>query len=303
MLIEPMARPFCTPRNVLTLPSPRDSSRVTMPWARQRQHLPGRAERPGDGLDHMLGSDEQKQRWLPGMAKLEKIGAFALTEPKHGSDSRRAGDPPGRRPLDPQRRGAVDRERQHRPRGDRLGPGGGCGKVKGFIVRKTTRGASGGLHGRTDDRKDRQAGHLAEPDITLENVRVPEANRLPEARSFRTSAGCSPRPAAAGVGVGRARGRRVRGGADLLDQPGAVRRADRLLPARAEQAGEHARRGDGHPADVFPDGATPGAGQADRPDGVAGQDGDREEARWICWRPGTSSAATVCCWTSMSPGT
>src|SRR6201997_407781 len=35
----------------------------------------------------MLGSDEQKQRWLPAMAKLEKLGAFALTEPNHGSDS------------------------------------------------------------------------------------------------------------------------------------------------------------------------------------------------------------------------
>ena len=33
------------------------------------------------------GSEEQKQRWLPGMAALEKIGAFALTEPDHGSDS------------------------------------------------------------------------------------------------------------------------------------------------------------------------------------------------------------------------
>ena len=35
----------------------------------------------------MLGSEEQKQRWLPPMARLEKIGAFALTEPAHGSDS------------------------------------------------------------------------------------------------------------------------------------------------------------------------------------------------------------------------
>jgi glutaryl-CoA dehydrogenase len=35
----------------------------------------------------LLGSEEQKQRWLPGMAALEKIGAFALTEPNHGSDS------------------------------------------------------------------------------------------------------------------------------------------------------------------------------------------------------------------------
>ena len=35
----------------------------------------------------MLGSEEQKQRWLPPMARLEQIGAFALTEPDHGSDS------------------------------------------------------------------------------------------------------------------------------------------------------------------------------------------------------------------------
>jgi len=39
------------------------------------------------GSVNMLGSQEQKQRWLPGMAKLDLIGAFALTEPQHGSDS------------------------------------------------------------------------------------------------------------------------------------------------------------------------------------------------------------------------
>ena len=31
--IEPIVRPDCTPMNVLTLPSPRDISRVTMPAA------------------------------------------------------------------------------------------------------------------------------------------------------------------------------------------------------------------------------------------------------------------------------
>jgi len=35
----------------------------------------------------MLGSEEQKRRWLPEMARLQKLGAFALTEPEHGSDS------------------------------------------------------------------------------------------------------------------------------------------------------------------------------------------------------------------------
>src|ERR1700685_4182869 len=35
----------------------------------------------------LLGSEGQKQRWLPAMAQLAAIGAFALTEPTHGSDS------------------------------------------------------------------------------------------------------------------------------------------------------------------------------------------------------------------------
>jgi glutaryl-CoA dehydrogenase len=39
------------------------------------------------GTIDLLGSEEQKARWLPPMARFEKIGAFALTEPQHGSDS------------------------------------------------------------------------------------------------------------------------------------------------------------------------------------------------------------------------
>jgi glutaryl-CoA dehydrogenase len=36
---------------------------------------------------NILGSEEQRQRYLPAMSRLEKIGAFALTEPEHGSDA------------------------------------------------------------------------------------------------------------------------------------------------------------------------------------------------------------------------
>ncbi len=36
---------------------------------------------------HAFGSEEQKQRWLPGMAKGEIIGCFGLTEPDFGSDA------------------------------------------------------------------------------------------------------------------------------------------------------------------------------------------------------------------------
>ena len=35
---------------------------------------------------NLFGSEEQKQRWLPAMARGEKLGAFALTEPDFGSN-------------------------------------------------------------------------------------------------------------------------------------------------------------------------------------------------------------------------
>src|SRR5436309_12472130 len=35
---------------------------------------------------HQYGSEEQKQRWLPKMAKGQLIGCFGLTEPDGGSD-------------------------------------------------------------------------------------------------------------------------------------------------------------------------------------------------------------------------
>ena len=35
---------------------------------------------------HELGSEEQKQEWLPPMARCEKVGCFGLTEPEAGSD-------------------------------------------------------------------------------------------------------------------------------------------------------------------------------------------------------------------------
>ena len=41
------------------------------------------------GSIYVCGSDEQTQRWLPGMARLEQIGAFGLTEPDVGSDASR----------------------------------------------------------------------------------------------------------------------------------------------------------------------------------------------------------------------
>ncbi len=35
---------------------------------------------------HMFGTEDQKQRWLPAMARGDKLGCFGLTEPDHGSN-------------------------------------------------------------------------------------------------------------------------------------------------------------------------------------------------------------------------
>ena len=46
------------------------------------------------GSIYHCGSPEQRDRWLPGMADLTSIGAFALTEPEHGRTSPAASRPP-----------------------------------------------------------------------------------------------------------------------------------------------------------------------------------------------------------------
>ena len=130
----------------------------------------------------MLGSEEQKQRWLPPMARVEKLGAFALTEPRHGSDSvalettaTRDGD-------------------EWVINGEKKWIGNGTiadvvvlwardtadGQVKGFLVEK---GAPGYDAVRIDGKVSLRSVWQAQ--ITLTDLRVPEGNRLPGARSFK----------------------------------------------------------------------------------------------------------------------
>jgi glutaryl-CoA dehydrogenase len=130
----------------------------------------------------LLGSEEHKREWLPQMARVEKIGAFALTEPAHGSDS-------------------VALETTARPDGDgyvlsgeKRWIGNGTiadvvvvwardaedGQVKGFLVEKGTPGYEASeIVGKGSVRAVWQA------DIELDDVRVPAENRLPGSRGFK----------------------------------------------------------------------------------------------------------------------
>jgi glutaryl-CoA dehydrogenase len=130
----------------------------------------------------MLGSEEQKVRWLPAMAQLTKIGAFALTEPTHGSDSvalettaRRHGDTwtiNGAKKWIGNGSIADVVVVWARDEADR--------QVKGFLVEKGTPGyAARKIEGKGSLRAVWQA------EITLSDVQVDEANRLPGANSFK----------------------------------------------------------------------------------------------------------------------
>jgi glutaryl-CoA dehydrogenase len=139
------------------------------------------------GTINMLGSDEQKQRWLPGMARLEKIGAFGLTEPDHGSDSvaletsaRRDGDHyilNGRKRWIGNASFADVVVLWARDEAD--------GKVKAFILEKNADGTyPAGYRAEVITGKIGKRAIL-QPDITIENLRIPAENKLVEANSFR----------------------------------------------------------------------------------------------------------------------
>ena len=130
----------------------------------------------------LLGSEEQKNRWLPGMATLDLIGAFARTEPTHGSDAValetvavRDGD---EYVLDGAKRWIGNGSIADvivvwaRDTSD--------GQVKAFLVEK---GAAGYealvIEGKASVRAVLQA------DIRLTGVRVPLGNVLPGARNFK----------------------------------------------------------------------------------------------------------------------
>jgi glutaryl-CoA dehydrogenase len=130
----------------------------------------------------LLGSEEQKERWLPAMAQLEKVGAFALTEPAHGSDSvaletsaRRDGDG---WVIDGAKRwignGSIADVIVVWARSDE------DGQVKGFLVERDMPG----FEGRTIAGKGASRA-IWQADITLDGVRLPDSSRLPGANSFK----------------------------------------------------------------------------------------------------------------------
>ncbi|GAA3594595.1 acyl-CoA dehydrogenase family protein [Kineosporia mesophila] len=132
-------------------------------------------------------SDDQKERWLPPMSRMEKIGAFALTEPESGSDIAGGMRTTARRDGDEWVLDGAKRWIGNATFADLIvlwARDVEDGKVKGFVVEKGTPGFTATkIEGKIALRMVENAN------ITLENCRVPEANRLAGAHSFRDTAG------------------------------------------------------------------------------------------------------------------
>jgi glutaryl-CoA dehydrogenase len=139
------------------------------------------------GSIYLDGSEEQKQKWLPPMARFEKIGCFGLTEPLVGSGASGGLLTTAKRDGDTW---ILNGEKRW------IGNAPWCdisiiwardianNQVKGFIVEnKTTPGFSVDKIQNKIALKVVQNGH-----ITLKDVRVPEANRLQGGNSFRDTA-------------------------------------------------------------------------------------------------------------------
>ncbi len=134
------------------------------------------------GMINELGSEEQKQRWLPGLKAFTLLGAFALTEPEHGSDIS----------------GGLETSARLKNghwviNGAKRWIGAGTiadfalvwardeadQQIKGFIVETDRPG-----YRATKISNKIGLRIMQNADIVLDNVRIPEANLLPGATDF-----------------------------------------------------------------------------------------------------------------------
>ena len=134
---------------------------------------------------HAFGTEEQKNKYLPGMAKGELIGCFGLTEPDHGSD------PAGMETK------AVDDGNSYVINGAKMWFTNGTiadlaivwakldGKIRGFIVEKGDKGFTA---------PEMKGKHSLRASITSELVfqdcRIPKDRLLPDVQGLKGPLSC-----------------------------------------------------------------------------------------------------------------
>lgn len=138
------------------------------------------------GSIYLCGSKEQCERWLPTMGRMEAIGAFGLTEPETGSGVSRGLRTTAARDGDEWVLNGSKRWIGNATFADLTiiwARDTADQQVKGFIVEKDTPGfCAMKMEHKFALRSVQNA------DITLHDVRVPEANRLQNAQTFADTA-------------------------------------------------------------------------------------------------------------------
>ena len=138
------------------------------------------------GSIFLAGSEEQKQKWLPPMARLEKIGSFGLTEPLVGSGTSGGLLTTATRDGDSWVLNGHKKWIGNATWGDVTiiwARDVADAQVKGFIVENKTPGF------KADKIQNKMALRVVQNAlITLDNCRVPEENRLQGALTFRDTA-------------------------------------------------------------------------------------------------------------------
>jgi glutaryl-CoA dehydrogenase len=138
------------------------------------------------GSIYLCGSEEQKKKWLPPMARMEKIGSFGLTEPLVGSGASGGLGTSARREGDTWILNGQKKWIGNSTFGDLTiiwARDVADGQVKGFIVENKTPGF------KVEKIQHKMALRVVQNGlITLENCNVSEENRLQNDTSFRDTA-------------------------------------------------------------------------------------------------------------------
>ena len=134
---------------------------------------------------HRYGSEEQKQRWLPFMARGEVIGCFGLTEPEFGSNpagmATRARRDGGDWVISGTKRWITNGNVAHLAIvWARTEQG-----IRGFLVETGTKGFEAReIHHKLSMRAS------VTSELVLDEVRIPASNELPEARGLKAPLSC-----------------------------------------------------------------------------------------------------------------
>ncbi len=135
---------------------------------------------------YLFGSQEQRERYLPAMARAELLGCFGLTEPDHGSDpgsmASRARQVEGGWRLSGSKTWIT-----HAPIADLMvvWAKDDEGVVRGFILER-------GMKGLATSKIEGKFSVRASPtgQILMDDVFVPESQRLPDARGISAPFAC-----------------------------------------------------------------------------------------------------------------